>query len=157
MAVINYLKGDAARPVGEGNRVIVHICNDIGGWGAGFVLALSRRWKEPEIMYREGRRSGKDFELGKVQFVEVEPGLWVANMIGQRGTTFDRDGNPPVRYEAVQQCLARVAEFAREKNATAHMPRIGCGLAGGTWDRIEPLIEQTLIANGIDTFVYDLN
>jgi hypothetical protein len=36
-----------------------------------------------------------------------------------------------------------------------HIPRIGCGLAGGTWDRIEPLITGTLIAKNISTIVYD--
>jgi len=32
---IKYIKGDATNPAGEGNKLIVHICNDIGGWGKG--------------------------------------------------------------------------------------------------------------------------
>ena len=36
------------------------------------------------------------------------------------------------------------------------MPRIGCGLAGGTWDKIEPLINESLVKNEIETYVYDL-
>jgi hypothetical protein len=40
--------------------------------------------------------------------------------------------------------------------ATVHMPRIGCGLAGGTWDRIGPIVERTLSAKNIGAFVYDL-
>lgn len=35
------------------------------------------------------------------------------------------------------------------------MPRIGCGLAGGKWEKIEPLINKNLIEKGIDVFVYD--
>jgi len=35
------------------------------------------------------------------------------------------------------------------------MPRIGCGLAGGTWDRIEPLLHRTLTVAGIAVTVYD--
>jgi hypothetical protein len=35
------------------------------------------------------------------------------------------------------------------------MPRIGCGLAGGTWDKIEPLIEENLSMNQILVRVYD--
>jgi hypothetical protein len=35
------------------------------------------------------------------------------------------------------------------------MPRIGCGLAGGKWEMIEPIILRTLIANGIAVSVYD--
>lgn len=42
---INYLKGDATNPASAGNKIIVHVCNDIGGWGKGFVMAISKRWK----------------------------------------------------------------------------------------------------------------
>jgi len=37
------------------------------------------------------------------------------------------------------------------------MPRIGCGLAGGKWTAIEPLIEQTLLVKGLDVYVYDFD
>ena len=36
------------------------------------------------------------------------------------------------------------------------MPRIGCGLAGGTWDKIEPLIQSNLSDKEIAVTVYDL-
>ena len=42
-----------------------------------------------------------------------------------------------------------------ELKATVHMPRIGCGLAGGTWDNIEPIIERTLCEADIEVSVYD--
>jgi hypothetical protein len=35
------------------------------------------------------------------------------------------------------------------------MPRIGYGLAGGTWDKIEPLINSTLTTKNISVTVYD--
>ena len=69
---------------------------------------------------------------------------------------WDTEEGPPIRYEAVEKCLQNVAAKARELNATLHMPRIGCGLAGGSWDRIEPLIQRTLIELGLDAHVYDL-
>jgi len=30
----------------------MHVCNGQGHWGAGFVMALSRRFKAPEAAYR---------------------------------------------------------------------------------------------------------
>ncbi|WP_253732040.1 hypothetical protein [Listeria monocytogenes] len=45
MTQITYLKGDATNPMAKGNKIIAHICNDVGGWGKGFVLAISRKWK----------------------------------------------------------------------------------------------------------------
>lgn len=38
MTTIEHLQGDATRrPVGPGPKIIAHICNDVGGWGRGFV------------------------------------------------------------------------------------------------------------------------
>ena len=158
--MIRHVTGDATRPEGGGPRVIVHVCNDVGGWGAGFVVALSRRWKEPEAAYRRWHHAGADdaagpFELGAVQFVEVGPALWVANLIGQRDIQ-PSGGVPPVRYEAMRAGLAKVAAFAREKGATVHMPRIGAGLAGGDWDRISRIIQEELDAKGVGVTVYTL-
>jgi O-acetyl-ADP-ribose deacetylase (regulator of RNase III) len=153
---ILYTTGDATSPLGDGPKIIVHCCNDIGRWGKGFVMALSKRWKEPEESYRAWHAEPGDtpFELGQVQFVEVEDELFVANMIGQHGIR--RSGSkPPIRYDAIEQGLKRVADFASERKASVHMPRIGCGLAGGKWEKIEPLIKRTLVAADVEVTVYD--
>ncbi len=155
MNKITYRKGDATTPVGEGPGIIVHICNDIGVWGMGFVMALSRKWKEPEKQYRQWYRNGKDFKTGNVQFVKVEEGLHVANLIGQEGIR-EKEGIPPVRYDAVETGLSKVADKAKESGSEIHMPRIGCGLAGGKWEEIEKIINKTLVERGIPVTVYDL-
>ena len=154
--MIHYLKADATVPQAEGNIVIAHICNDIGAWGKGFVLALSKRWKYPEKQYKQWYKEGEDFALGEVQFVSVEEKIWVANIIGQHNIYNDENDNPPIRYEAVKRGLQQIADFAYEINAKVQMPRIGCGLAGGSWDRIEKLIRQTLLRKNIEVFVCDL-
>jgi O-acetyl-ADP-ribose deacetylase (regulator of RNase III) len=153
--MITYITGDATNPQSPGNKIIVHICNDEGGWGKGFVLAISKKWKEPEKKYREWFLSKNDFALGSVQFVRAEEEIWVANLIGQHKIRYDENGNPPIRYDAVLTGLEKVGQFAIENAASIHMPRIGCGLAGGTWDKIEPIIHTTLIRKNILTFVYD--
>jgi O-acetyl-ADP-ribose deacetylase (regulator of RNase III) len=156
MSGINYIKGDATCPQAKGIKIICHVCNDIGAWGKGFVLALSRRWEEPEAEYRAWHATGREggFQLGAVQFVQVEPYIWVANMVGQRGIKRGSSG-PPIRYEAVAECLQQVAGRARELGASVHMPRIGCGLAGGDWSKVEPLIEEHLSAAAVAVTVYD--
>ncbi|MFF2806229.1 macro domain-containing protein [Streptomyces sp. NPDC058000] len=155
-AAIVYAKGDATAPQGKGVKMIVHVCNDLGGWGKGFVLALSRRWPEPERAYRRWHRerARNDFGLGAVQFVPVGEHVWVANVVGQRGIRTGSKG-VPVRYEAIAAGLGRVADKALESGASVHMPRIGCGLAGGKWSRVEPLITQRLIGRGVAVTVYD--
>ncbi|MEU0006911.1 macro domain-containing protein [Streptomyces sp. NPDC006314] len=156
MSEITYVRGDATVPSVKGVKLIAHVCNDIGGWGKGFVLALSRRWPEPEAAYRSWHRdrARNDFGLGAVQLVQVDRHVWVANMIGQRGTRTGSKG-VPVRYEAIDTALGRLAGEATELGASVHMPRIGCGLAGGRWSRIEPLITERLVRRGISVTVYD--
>ncbi|MBX2844075.1 MAG: macro domain-containing protein [Flammeovirgaceae bacterium] len=152
---IEYIKGDATSPQTKGNKIIVHVCNDIGGWGRGFVMALSNKWKTPEQEYRGWFASKENFALGKVQFVQVEEDLWVANLIGQHKTRPDKEGNPPVRYSAIQEGMKEIASHAGRLTASIHMPRIGCGLAGGKWENIEPILNEELISKDISTVVYD--
>lgn len=153
---VRYAEGDATARHASGPIVLAHVCNDAGKWGAGFVLAISKRWPEPERAFRAAFRSGSRLTLGDVQFIDVEPALTVANMIGQHGIRRSGTGTPPIRYDAVEAALRAVARLAEERRAGVQMPRIGCGLAGGTWNCIEPLIERTLLERGIDVTVYDL-
>lgn len=164
--MITYLQGDATCPQAAGTKLIVHICNTLGGWGRGFVLALSKRWSQPEAMYRRWHRerepiqdatpgsivmtSGR-FGLGETQLVMVGKGLAVVNMIAQEGMRTGSKG-PPIRYGALEECLRLVNGYALSFNASVHMPRIGTGLAGGHWLQIEPILQRTLT---IPTFVYD--
>jgi hypothetical protein len=123
------------------------------------VVALSRRWAGPEEEFRRWyrERSGNDFGLGAVQMVQVEPELWVANMVGQHGVRSKREpGAPaPVRYEAIGRALGRLGDEALRRGASVHMPRIGCGLAEGQWELIEPLIQRQLVERGVAVTVYD--
>lgn len=161
MAEIKYEVGDATNPAGEGPRIIAHIVNDRGWWGRGFVMAVSDRWPEVRREYQrwyqnaDGESAGT-FHLGVVQFVSVGGGIEIANMIGQHGVRQQRYAPPPIRYDALQRCLSAVGWRAIERRASVHMPWIGCGLAGGTWDRVEPLIMEHLVQRGVPVTVYDL-
>lgn len=166
---ITYLKGDATRPQEPGPKLLVHICNTVGRWGAGFVLSISKRWSEPEIQYRNwfrgnyGFRGNYDdkmvttsgsFALGEIQIVKVSDDLAVVNMIAQESVcNFGASLIPPIRYEALRTCLGQVAAHAKYSNASVHMPKIGTGLAGGDWAVIEPIIQEQL--RDIPVFVYE--
>jgi len=155
--IVSYREGDATMPVAEGNKIIVHICNDAGKWGKGFVLAISRRWKTPEQVYRAAFAVENTPSLGDVLFVPVAGDVTVANLIGQAGVrlVLKKGGKPPIRYDAVRKGLRSVAELARTTMASVHMPQIGCGLAGGRWEEIEPIIVEELAEQGIPVVVYD--
>lgn len=148
-----YITGDATQPVGDGDKIIVHCCNNIGAWGAGFVVALSKRWASPEADYRR-QFFNWGLELGFVGFVPVEKDIVVANLVGQEGTR--KQGiKRPVRYDAISDGFDKVAAYAELKNSTVHMPRIGCGLAGGDWQIIARLIDESFLQQGVPVTVYD--
>lgn len=164
---ITYVVGDATRPVGTGPKVIAHVCNDQGGWGRGFVVALSRHWAEPERVYREWHQqhvdgwAGARFELGRVRFARVVPssvdgGVVVANMVAQRGIRHDPSAPPAVDYPALRRCLEYVGDVAVVDGESVHMPRIGCGLGGGSWEVVEELVLDHLVDRGLSVTVYDL-
>lgn len=159
---MKYVSGDATRPEGDGLKIIAHCCNNVGGWGAGFVVALSGRWERPEREYRLwAERSGKErFRklLGAMQLVPVEDDVSVANIIGQDGMGRAPDGGPPIRYDAISRGFHFIAEYALSKTdqlVSVHMPRIGCSLAGGRWSEIEPMLDDHFIRRGIHVTVYD--
>ena len=74
-------------------------------------------------------------------------------MVAQHGIRSGVEG-PPIRYDALLKCLKELGLYAHQLQANVHMPRIGCGLAGGKWEKVELLIAETL--PGTQVFVYDL-
>jgi O-acetyl-ADP-ribose deacetylase (regulator of RNase III) len=154
--MVTYVKGDATKPQGDGRKIIAHVCNDKGGWGAGFVLALNRLSYKPQKLYREWYARKRDYflPLGGTQTVYLNDELYVFNMVAQHGTVSKL--NPqPLSYEALEIALERLAELAIELGASVHMPRIGAGLAGGDWNVIESIINRTLTLRDVNVTVYD--
>ena len=157
--MLHFLHGDATRPRTAGPKIITHVCNDQGRWGKGFVMALSARWPDPEQAYRIWAQQGvwedEPFGLGGAQLVEIpKTDIAVVNMVAQHGLKV-RDGVPPIRYGALETSLHKLQMMANRLKASIHMPRIGTGLAGGDWEKIEPLLDKLL--GDLPVYVYDLN
>ena len=176
--MVTYLDGNAVEPVGEGHKIIAHICNDIGAWGKGFVLAITEKYgSNSKTIYKEAIKYDK-IGLGDIQLiflceecVEIDSKskkksqgikevkdvikykIVLANMIAQHGIYKDEDGNPPIRYDSLKRCLGKLKKEAIKMNASIHMPRIGAGLAGGDWKIIEEIINDKL--EGVDVFIYN--
>lgn len=168
---ITYLEGNALEPQCSGNKIIAHIVNNQGGWGSGFVVPLGKLYPRSEIAYRRWSdhrdnteddfvtRTPSRFELGETQFVTVKANTMIANMCAQDG--YGSAKNPhPCSLDATAQCLGSVIEKARDTKATIHMPRIGCGLGGATWDEILGCLwDARVVGRSLPMpyiFVYDL-
>lgn len=140
---------------------IAHIVNDVGGWGAGFVVPLGERYPAARDRYLkcfdtlsnlQNQRSR--LRLGEVQLIKIphsDPPFLIANMVAQSGLRRIGD-NPPVRYVALAHCL-RWLDARLPFNYQIQMPRIGAGLGGGDWSTIESIINATVVR---DVLVLDL-
>ena len=166
--MIHYVKGNATEPQLLGRKVIAHIVNDRGKWGKGFVMAVSEKWpvaREAYLAWARGREpefmapvTQDPFSLGGNQNVMVDEELVICSMCAQRGiNSFGQAKKDRVDYTALEVCCVRLAASAKQFGATVHMPRIGTGLAGGNWDRIEDILNRTLAGAGLGVTVYDLD
>lgn len=182
MAKIEYIKGDATQPeiCKDCINVICHCCNAFGGWGRGFVVPLGKRYPRAKMDYENFCKPYQDSNehrselMGQVCFSPVTSDLIVANLIGQyfysknQRQYISQEGILPkflptpegrfVCYEAIEKGFMAISDYAErvDRPTTVHMPRIGCGLAGGDWAEIERLIERYLCGNEINVKVYDL-
>jgi O-acetyl-ADP-ribose deacetylase (regulator of RNase III) len=153
---VRFLKGDASQPRGSGTKLLLQIVNDKAlTWGSGFARALRNRWPSAQRQFTDWAGSSRrEFRLGAVQMSRVQDDLLLASLVAQHG--YGPSDKPRLRYAALEQCLLKVAELARQHSATIHLPRIGTGQAGGAWAIVEEIIEQTLGKQELDVTVYDL-
>lgn len=153
---INYVKGDCLQPRGDSPHLVVQVMNNVGKrWGGGFPAAVARRWRAAEDDYRQWFASlSKRPDLGAVRFFDTQTGIHIATIVAQDG--LGRNRAKRVRYNALTNGLDAVRQHATEYGMTVHMPRIGCGQAGGDWRVVSELVEDALTQFGVGTWVYDI-
>jgi O-acetyl-ADP-ribose deacetylase (regulator of RNase III) len=80
--------------------------------------------------------------LGKVNFVEIEEGKYIANLFGQ----IEYGRNKSVQYtdyKGLYQALKMLKHVAKFNEMSVALPyNIGCGLANGDWDTVYDMIER---------------
>lgn len=179
---VEYKVGNATQPIGDGKKLIFHVCNDEGGWGSGFVLGLNKEFgvepSGPRGKYHSwygslGKQNAQSdfgatgpFKLGQVQYVKVKDDTTVVNCIAQStpgGFTSKVTGKtfPPVRYQSLEECLLRVRDavepaIKKGQKISLHSPRLGCGLAGGSWEVVDAIIKRVFDGLDVTWTVYDL-
>jgi len=94
----------------------------------------------------------------------VDGNIVVYNMIAQDGIVTKIDlitgaKVPPIRYASLEECLYNLANLLKVQivhhSVSIHGPRLGCGLAGGEWEKVEDILKRTLVERGLSVFIYD--
>ena len=154
MPEIAYLRGDATRPRGDSFRVVSQIVNDRAStWGGGFALVIRKKWPQIQESFRSWAESGTNLQLGNVHVEWVDESTAVFSMVCQHG--YGPSPKPRIRYAHLKTCLEQLSSFVLQKQGSVHIPRIGCGQAGGSWEIVRELIDQTLCRQGVRVTVYD--
>lgn len=150
--MLKYVKGDLFQ-VKHG--IIAHCVNCRGAFGGGVAGQVARLYPNVRDHYLK-KYDKNGWNLGEVQFILLlnNDGEFIfANVAGQ-----DDYGTHQVQvdYEALEDGLATVFAFAQELNLPVAMPKIGCGLAGGDWEKVERIITSLLMEYDVEVTVYEL-
>jgi O-acetyl-ADP-ribose deacetylase (regulator of RNase III) len=135
---IKYVKGNLITLAKEGNfDLISHGCNCFCCMGAGIAKDIKREF--PGAYQADCKTSnGKRSKLGTCSFAE-----WNNIIIVNAYTQHHWKGSGvKVKYGAIRSCLKWIKKTYPGKRIG--LPRIGCGLAGGDWSKVEAIIEEVL-------------
>jgi O-acetyl-ADP-ribose deacetylase (regulator of RNase III) len=155
---MNRIDGDLITLAKEGKfDVIVHGCNCMSTMGAGIAPQMAKAFGcdrfDMELYGRDINKLGnidyQHFVLSKWSLEDfkndlIKPELTVVNAYTQYnyGRNHKDGATAPFDYEAFTLCMRKINNLFGGKHIG--LPKIGAGLAGGDWDRIEKIIETEL-------------
>jgi O-acetyl-ADP-ribose deacetylase (regulator of RNase III) len=148
--VIKYFKGDVLKSSAD---VIAHGCNCRGGYGAGIAQQILQQFPKAEQAYMSKFRS-EGWHLGEVQIVKVGPKKFIANCATQDRFGSPRGGKVYADYGAIEEVMKQLKDLCTEYNYQLAMPKIGAGLAGGDWVKIEAIINK--VFHDREVWVFEL-
>ena len=138
--------------------VIAHQVNCLGVMGGGLALQIANKWplvlaKYKEAIYEWLKWSSRAKLLGHCLIVQVNSKCSVANLFGQH----DVGGGVQTNYEALLQALNRLKEemIISGMRKVAIPVNLGCGLAGGSWNIVQSLIEAAFADSGIQVILVE--
>lgn len=133
--------------------VIAHQVNCKGAY-AGLAAAIFEKWPDAMNDYQQlcerisslGMFDG--MYLGLPQLTgQQKDGHIIANLYGQYLPGAD------YRPDALRKALTCLGELARKEDWSVALPwKISCGIAGGDWEEVLGIIEETM--EGVDCVIY---
>jgi len=124
--------------------IVCHQVNCMGKMGAGLALEMRERWPQVLKDYMHVYKLGQ-LTLGRIILTHIKNNeLMVASLAGQfKYGKYARQTD----YPAVKMCLKAVlqAQRMRQPYLPIYIPYgMGCGLAGGSWNVVSKIINDTI-------------
>jgi|GEM_PF-6787533 len=123
---------------------ILHGCNCFNKMKLGIAKYLSSKF--PQIVDADNSTEiGNATKLGNIVPVKVKDNLYIVNCYTQYYYGVD---SRKVSYEAIYSCLSLVRDFTSQfygdYEVEIRSPKIGCGLAGGSWRIVSAMFKEVL-------------
>lgn len=117
--------------------IILHGCNCFHIMGAGIAGYLAKKF--PEVLKADRTTiRGSIEKLGSLSIATLNQNLYVVNCYTQYSPGAD------AKLEYVDQCLNNFVKFGRLGEADIRLPKIGCGIGGLKWVKVEPIFDKYL-------------
>lgn len=132
-----------------------HQVNCRGVMGAGLAKQVKEKYPEVFGPYSDLCKALGNKLLGEVQFIACHDSTIIANMFAQDGC-----GTQGIQTNmaALEECLDRLQIFAAKTGLKVGFPKyLGAGLAGGNWEKIEPLIKTYFGTAVADCIIVEWN
>lgn len=152
------IEGNIIELAKSGNYdAIVHGCNCFNTQKAGLALQMDKEFETSEASLEYYTEHYGDIDkLGRIQvsthIVENNTVLNIINAYTQYYYGF-RNGKAPVDYEAITLCMRKINHNFKGKSIL--VPLIGCGLAGGDWNIVKPIIQRELVDMDVTIVHYE--
>jgi O-acetyl-ADP-ribose deacetylase (regulator of RNase III) len=137
--MIRYITGDLVKDADQFD-VIAHCANCFHSMGSGIAPQIKDKFPEAYAADCATKKGDLD-KLGTISHTTSGKPI-VVNLYGQYDYTGRRSGKMDLDYDAIRKALIAMKEKFSGK--TMAMPKIGAGLAGGDWTKIEAIIDEVM-------------
>ena len=159
--MIKHINGDIfSEPSDDDATIICHQVNCRGVMGAGIAKTVKDMFPDVHKVYKEkcnGAKNSKyllvDVQLCHTKFLNND--YLIANIFGQDGYGYEAVYTD---YNALRKAFnTLVGMLIPTSDFTIRIPyMMGCGLAGGDWNTVKEIIDDTLVKAGCKVEIWEL-
>jgi O-acetyl-ADP-ribose deacetylase (regulator of RNase III) len=137
-------------------HILCHQVNCFNTWGAGLARQLKKKYPrayEADCFTVKGDQK----KLGQFTFAFIDRDQLVVNLYGQY--KWGRKGkftNEEALLKALENLISFLQKMDMGKAVIGFPEGIGCGLAGGNWEEVKPLIEYAFTGTDFQVVYYKL-
>lgn len=128
--------------------VIAHGCNCFHMMGAGIAGQIAVKYPQALEADRATTTKGDLLKLGSLSIAVTDHGL-IYNLYSQYHPGKNLD------YTALRLSLKKMALMTKGRDHKIAFPQIGCGIAGGHWNRVKQMIEKIFKGQDVTFVIYE--